>query len=43
MVKILKYGNTDHEIKTKILQIQVLGKSTGQINNTSYKWYIGSS
>ena len=42
MVKILKYDNPDHTIKLKIRHIQVLGKSTGQINNTSYEWYIGS-
>ena len=40
MVKILKYDNPDHKIKPKKIQkIQVLGKSTGQINN---EWYIGS-
>ena len=33
---------TDHKIKLKLRQIQVLGKSTGQINNTGYEWYIGS-
>ena len=33
MVKILKYDNTDHKIKLKIRQFQVMGKSTGQINN----------
>ena len=42
MFKILKYDNPYHEIKLKIRQIQVLGKSTGQINNTGYEWYIGS-
>ena len=38
MVKILKYDNPYHKIKLKIRQIQVLGKSTGQINNTGYEW-----
>ena len=42
MVKILKYDNPDHKIKIKIRQIQVVGKRTGQINNTGYEWYIGS-
>ena len=42
MVKILKYDNPDHKIKLRIRQIQVLRKSTGQINNTGYEWYIGS-
>ena len=28
--------------KLKIRQIQVLGKSTRQINNTGYEWYISS-
>ena len=42
MIKILKYDNPDHKIKLKIRQIQVLGKSTWQINNTDYEWYIGS-
>ena len=42
MVKILKYDNPYHKIKLKIRQIQVSGKSTGQINNTGYEWYIGS-
>ena len=42
MVKILKYDNPDHKIKLKIRQFQVMGKSTGQINNIGYKWYIGS-
>ena len=42
MIKILKYYNPDHKIKQKIRQIQVMGKSTGQINNTGYAWYIGS-
>ena len=37
MVKILKYSNPDNKIKLKIRQIQVLGKSTGQINNTGYE------
>ena len=39
MVKILKYGNPD--FKNKIRQIQVMGKSTGQVNSARYKWYIG--
>ena len=42
MVKILKYDNPDHKIKLKIRQFQVMDKSTGQINNIGYKWYIGS-
>ena len=42
MVKILKYDNPYHKIKPKIRQIEVLGESTGQINNTGYEWYIGS-
>ena len=46
MVKILKYDNPDHKIKLKIRQFQVMdgvmGKSTGQINNIGFKWYIGS-
>ena len=42
MIEILKYDNPDHKIKLKIRQIQVLGESTGQINNTGYEWYIGS-
>ena len=42
MVKILKYDYPDHKIKLTIRQTQVLGKSTGQINNTGYEWYIGS-
>ena len=42
MVKILKYDNPYHKIKLTIRQIQVLDKSTGQINNTGYEWYIGS-
>ena len=42
MVKILKYDNPDHKIKLKIRQFQAMGKSTGQINNIGYKWYIGS-
>ena len=33
MVKTLKYDNPDHKIKLKIRQFQVMGKSTGQINN----------
>ena len=41
MVKILKYDNPYHKIKLKIRQIIVLGKSTGQINNIGYEWYIG--
>ena len=36
MVKILKYDNPDHKIKLKIRQFQVMGKSTGQINNIGY-------
>ena len=39
MVKILKYDNPYHKIKLKIRQIQVLGKSTGQINNTGYEMF----
>ena len=42
MVKILKHDNPDHKIKPKTRQVQVMGKSTGQINNIGYKWYIGS-
>ena len=42
MVKILKYDNPDHKIKLKIQQFQVMDKSTRQINNIDYKWYIGS-
>ena len=42
MVKILKYDNPDHKIKLKIRQFQVMGESTGQINNTGYEWYIGN-
>ena len=42
MAKILKYDNPEHKIKLKIRQFQVMGKSTGQINNIGYKWYIGS-
>ena len=42
MVKILTYDNPDHKIKLKILLFQVIGKSTGQINNIGYKWYIRS-
>ena len=42
MVKILKYDNPYHKMKPKIRQIQVLGKSTWQINNAGYEWYIGS-
>ena len=37
MVKILKHNNPDHKIKLKIRQFQVMGKSTGQINNIGYK------
>ena len=37
MVKTLKYDNPDHKIKLKIQQFQVMGKSTGQINNIGYK------
>ena len=40
MVKTLTYDNPDHKIKPKPRQFQVTGKSTGQINNTSYEWYI---
>ena len=36
MVKILKYDNPDHKTKLKIRQIQVLGKRTGQSNNTGH-------
>ena len=32
-----KYDNSYHKTKLKIPQIQVLGKSTGQINNTGYE------
>ena len=42
MVKTLAYDNPDHKTKLKIRQFQVMGKSTGQINNTGYEWYIGS-
>ena len=42
MIKILKCDNPDHKIKLTIQQIQVLGKSAGQINNTCHEWYIGS-
>ena len=42
MVKALTYDNPDHKIKLKIRQFQVMGKSTRQINNTGYEWYIGS-
>ena len=42
MVKTLTYDNPDHKIKQKTRQFQVMGKSTGQINNTGYEWYIGS-
>ena len=42
MAKILKYDNPDHKIKLKIRQFQVMGNSTGQINNIGYKWCIGS-
>ena len=42
MVKILKYGNPDHKTKLKTRHIQVKVKSTRQINNTGYEWYIGS-
>ena len=28
-------------LQSKIRQIQVMGKSTGLINNTGYEWYIG--
>ena len=42
MVKTPTYDNPDHKIKPKTLQFQVMGKSTGQINNTGYEWYIGS-
>ena len=37
MVKILKYDSPDHKIKLKIRQFQVMGKSTGQINNIGHK------
>ena len=37
MVKTLTYDNPDHKIKLKIQQFQVIGKSTGQINNIGYK------
>ena len=37
MAKILKYDNPDHKIKLKIRQFQLMGKSTGQINNIGYK------
>ena len=39
MVKILKYDNPYHKIKLKIRRIQLLGKSTGQINNTGYEMF----
>ena len=42
MVKALTYDNPDHKIKLKIRQFQVMGKSTRQINNTGYEWYISS-
>ena len=42
MVKTLTCDNPDHKIKAKNRQFQVMGKSTGQINNTGYEWYIGS-
>ena len=42
MAKIIKYDNPDHKIELTIRKIQVLGKSTGQFNNTGYEWYIGS-
>ena len=42
MVKPLTYNNPDHKIKLKIRQFQVMSKSTGQINNTGYEWYISS-
>ena len=42
MVKTLTDDNPDHKIKLKIRQFQVIGKSTRQINNTGYEWYIGS-
>ena len=41
MVKTLTYDNPDHKIKLKIRQFRVMGKSTEQINNTGYEWYIG--
>ena len=34
MVKTLTYDNPDHKIKINIQQFQVMGKSTGQINNS---------
>ena len=37
MVKTLTYDNPDHKIKPKTRQFQVMGKSTGQINNTGYE------
>ena len=43
MVKILKYDNPDHKTKLKTQHIQVKVKSTRQINNTGYEWYISSS
>ena len=42
MVKALTYDNLDHKIELKIRQFQVMGKSTRQINNTGYEWYISS-
>ena len=42
MVKIPKYDNPDYKIKLKIRQFQLMDKSTGQINNIGFKWYIGS-
>ena len=42
MVKILKYDNPDHKTKLLTRHIQVMVKSTRQINNTGHEWYIGS-
>ena len=42
MIKTLIHDNPDHKIKLKIRQFQVVGKSTGQINNTGYEWHFGS-
>ena len=41
-LRILNIRQSDHKIKLKIRQFQVMGKSTGQINNTGYEWYISS-
>ena len=40
MVKALTYDNENKSKKTR--QFQVMGKSTRQINNTGYEWYMGS-